>query len=256
MQANNFLLDYSFISDNSEEISMNISYNGNQSQISIFENEFEPEIIYPILQNSRPKFKSEQKRIKRGRPNITNKRKKEHSSSDMDNIISKIQTHFLTFIIFFLNDSVNEYYKEQKFTFLNFSHKEKSKVSFDYLNEIKNSTIGDLLLKMHISPKYKRCKDTNINQNNLKQLEQNSFFENLFKIKYLDLFSVYYNNQQPLKELKINEIKIKLSPKTMSFSALLQKDEKLKHDIIDVAKKFYLNDNNIIKEGDFSERII
>ena len=70
------------------------------------------------------------------------------------------------------------------------------------------------------------------------------------------MFSVYYNNQQPLKELKINEIKIKLSPKTMSFSALLQKDEKLKHDIIDVAKKFYLNDNNIIKEGDFSERII
>ena len=114
MQANNFLLDYSFISDNSEEISMNISYNGNQSQISIFENEFEPEIISPILQNSRHIFKSEQKRIKRGRPNIANKRKKEHSSSDMDNIISKIQTHFLTFIIFFLNDSVNEYYKEQK----------------------------------------------------------------------------------------------------------------------------------------------
>ena len=253
MQTNNFL-DYSFISNNSEEIPMNISYNNNQSLISLFENEFDYEMINRILPSSRPKFKIEQKGIKRGR--LTNKRKKEHSSSDMDNIIRKIQIHFLTFIISFLNDSVKEYYKEQEITFLNFSHKEKSKVTFDYLNEMKNLTIGDLLIKMHISPKYKRCKEININQNNLKQLEQNSFFENLFKIKYLDLFSVYYNNQQPLKELKINEIKIKLSPKTMSFSALLQKDEKLKHDIIDVAKKFYLNDNNIIKEGDFSEKII
>ena len=58
---------------------------------------------------------------------------------------------------------------------------------------MKNSTIGDLLFKMTISPKFKCCKDNNIN--NLKQLEQISFFQSLFNIKYLDLFAKYYNNK-------------------------------------------------------------
>ena len=255
MRSNNFL-DNSFISYNSDEILINSSYNTSQSLISILENEFDYEIIYPIIQNQRPEFKSEQKRIKRGRTNTTNKRKKEHLSTDMDNIICKIQTHFLTFIISFLNDTIKEYYNEQRFTFLNFSHKEKSKVSFDYLNEMKNSSIGDLLLKMHISPKYKRCKDFNVNINNLRQLKQNLFFENLFKMKYLDLFLIYYNNQQPNQELFINDTKINLSSNTKSFSSLLQKNDKLRNDIIDVAKKFYLNDTNINKDSDYSETII
>ena len=64
MQTNNFL-DYSFISNDSEEIPMNISYNNNQSLISLFENEFDYEMINRILPNSRPRFKTEQKGIKR-----------------------------------------------------------------------------------------------------------------------------------------------------------------------------------------------
>ena len=74
-------------------------------------------------------------------------------------------------MISFVNDSIKIFFKYQKFKFLNFHHKEKSKVTVDYLNKMKNSTIKELLLKMNISSKYKRCKDMNINKNNLKQLE-------------------------------------------------------------------------------------
>ena len=66
---------------------------------------------------------------------------------------------------------------------------------------MKNSTIEDLLRKMDISSKYKHSNDKIIII--MKQLEQDPFFANLFKIKYIDLFSKYYNNKQPLKELLI-----------------------------------------------------
>jgi hypothetical protein len=104
---------------------------------------------------------------------------------------------------------------------------------------------------MNISSKYKRCKDININRNNLKQLVQNPFFESLFKIKYLDLFSKYHNNKQPLKELFINDKKIILSNNTKTFSELLEKNKELKNDIIEVAEKFYINDINTNKDDDY-----
>ena len=50
-----------------------------------------------------------------------------------------------------------------------------------------------------------RKEDINTNKNNLKELEVTLFFKSLFDIKYLDLFSKYYNNKQPLKEVIIND---------------------------------------------------
>ena len=217
----------------------------------ILQSEFNSDIINIFLQNSKPKFKSELSKKKRGRPTTTNKGKIVHSSSSIDNIISKIQIHFLNFLISFINDSIKGFYGYQKFEFLNFSHKEKSKVSFDYLNEMKNSTIGELLLNINISSKYKRNKGININKNNFEQLEQNPFFKSVFNIKFLALFSKYFNNQLPLNEILVEDMKISLSPNTKSFSELLEKNMESKNDIIDLAEKFYINDDNII-EGDDS----
>ena len=127
---------------------------------------------------------------------------------------------------------------------MNLAYKEKSKVTFDYLYEIKNSTIGEILSSMRISPKYKIFnKDTNIN--NLKELEGIPFFENIFKMKYLDLFVKYFNNKNQLKELLIGDAIITLSPKTKTFYDLLQKNSFMKKDLIDVAENFYINDINL-----------
>jgi len=72
----------------------------------------------------------------------------------------------------------------------------------------------------------------------------------------LDLFSKYYNANQPLKELLINGVKISFSSKTRSFSGLLQKKEnkKLKGLLIDVVENFYLN-NTIGDIADTDTRI-
>ena len=251
MIFNNTLIENSLIFDNLDDIEGAISYKDYQANTVDLRSEFNIDIIRILLQNQRPEFISELRKTKRGRPNKLNKRKTEHSSASTDNIIFKIQTHFLNFIISFINDSVKGFFKYQKYKFANFSHKEKSKVSFDYLDEMKNSTIGDLLFKMTISPKFKCGKDNNIN--NLKQLEQIPFFQSLFNIKYLDLFAKYYNANQPLKELLINGVKISFSSKTRSFSELLQRknNKKLNEFLIDITENFYLNDNiNSINDTD------
>ena len=193
MIFNNTIIDNSFTFYNYDDSSEAVSYNDYQINTVNLRNELDIGLIALFLQNPKPEFISEKKNIKRGRPNKLNKRKKEHLSLYTDNIICKIPTHFLNFIISFVNDSVKGLFKYQKYKFADFAHKEKSKVSFDYFDEMKNSTIGDLLFKMTISPKFKCCKDNNIN--NLKQLEQISFFQSLFNIKYLDLFAKYYNNK-------------------------------------------------------------
>ena len=43
--------------------------------------------------------------------------KKVHGAGDRDNIISKIQTHYLNFVINFLNDSIKEFYKNKRINF-------------------------------------------------------------------------------------------------------------------------------------------
>ena len=163
MIFNNTIIDSSFTFDNYDDSNETISYYDYQNKSIDLKSEFDIDIIRLLLQNPRPEFISELRKTKRGRPNKLNKRKKEHSSSSTDNVIRKIQTHYLTFITSFANDSIKGFFEEQKYKFANFTYKEKSKVSFDYLDEMKNSTIGDLLFKMTISSKFKCCKDNNIN---------------------------------------------------------------------------------------------
>ena len=60
-------------------------------------------------------------------------------------------------------------------------------------------------------------------------------------MKFLDLFSYYYHNEQPLQELKIFGRKIILSKKTESFIALLQKYEKMEYKIVKYTKEIYFD---------------
>ena len=244
MLFNNSIIDFPFISSTSDDFPRDYSDTNYPINIDEFPYKLSPSIICELLKTQKPEFVIEARKNKRGRNNVINKRKKEHSKLSQDNIICKIQTHFLTFIPSFVNDSINRYYKYQKYKFLNLDYKEKSKVTFDYLYEIKNSSIGEILSSMRISPKYKIFnKDTNIN--NLKELEGIPFFENIFKMKYLDLFVKYFNNKNQLKELLIGDAIITLSPKTKTFYDLLQKNSFMKKDLIDVAENFYINDINL-----------
>ena len=99
---------------------------------------------------------------------------------------------------------------------------------------------------MSISIKYKRY-DKNINKKYMEKLiEYDDWFKKLFSIKYLELFSLYYNNAQPLNQLSLFNKIIIFSEETKSFYDLLQKNNNSKEEIIQFVKLFYLPEKNII----------
>ena len=130
---------------------------------------------------------------------------------------------------------------EEKIFFLKFRYKEKSKSSSKYFKKLKNSSIEELIESMNISDKYKKF-EKDKNRSSLKELSKNDWFVKLFKLKYLDLFSSYYNNEQPLKKLSFFGKTISFSETTKSFYDLLVKNEKSKEDIINAAKIFFFDD--------------
>ena len=167
---------------------------------------------------------------------------KVHTALALDNILSKVQTDFLNFTVSLTNDAaINILHSKKKNLFKKFARDKKLKISSKYFNKLKNYSIKDLLKNMGISRKYKKF-DGNINQRNLEKLTEDEWFDNFFEIKFLDLFSIYYNEEQPLKEIFIDGKTIILSERTKSFYYLLQKYEKSREDIIRVTKMFYFGE--------------
>ncbi len=111
-------------------------------------------------------------------------KKRYHSNSDKDNVISKIITHFKKkFLIRFLNQLVPEKFKSQKFEFKNFycdaNKKEKMKVFME-------KTIYDIC-ELKIFKKYKNYSKDH-NSKSLNEIQN----EEIKKWKIKDLYSKYY----------------------------------------------------------------
>ena len=190
--------------------------------------------------NSRHIFTTEPAQKKRGPKKKKESKKAEHNEYSIDNITSKIQIHYLNFIVSFLNDCIVSYFGKKIFSFIKINHKEKSKVSRKHLEKMKNSTILDILKNMDISKKYKYY-NKDINKMNIVALIKYSWFRKIFETKYLEFFLHYYNDKEPLKELTLFEKKVILSEETKSFYYLLQKKEELKEQITYFCKLIYLD---------------
>lgn len=178
---------------------------------------------------------------KRGREKTTKIERNEHDSNSYDNIISKIQVHFLNFLISFLNDAIDSIFEKNKnIHFVKFNYAEKSNRKNEYLAKMKSSTIKDLLLNIDISRKYKKF-EKNINKKLVEKLDQFPFFQQVFKMNFLKLFYYYYNNKQPFdQKLLIFDQEIILSGKTKSFYNLLDKNQELEENIMNVIEFEYL----------------
>jgi len=193
--------------------------------------------------NSRNIFTTETVKKKRGSKRNKESKKAEHSIWSNDNITSKIQIHYLNFIVSFLNDCVLSFFGTKIFSFKNINYKEKSKVSRKHLEEMKNSSILDILKNIDISDKYKHY-DKDINKMNVEALIKDPWFGKILEMKYLNLFLNYYNHKKPLKELTLFEKKVILSDKTKSFYYLLEKNKELKEQIIYFCKLIYFTNIN------------
>ena len=228
-------------------------FNYQPNVLSLDEDEDEVERLLikskKIIKNDnklRPTFRTEPAKKKRGKKRYKESKKAEHTALAPENIITKIQVHYLNFIVSFLNDCVLNTLGDEKtkeFSFLSFNYKEKSNSSKKHLDKMKKSTILDILKNIDISDRYKNY-SKNTNKMNVEALIKNPYFRYIFEKNFLEFFKEYYNEGKPLKEFTIFDKKIILSEETESFYSLLEENKEQKDHLIFFCELVYLDNNN------------
>jgi hypothetical protein len=181
----------------------------------------------------------------RGRKGIKLLNNKTHRKSDFDNILAKIQVHFINFIINLSND-VLKIIKGNNFrkTFKNINYDFKKKINIDYIKKLQSYSIKDILIN-DISSKYTTL-PKNFNEKLINEVcNSSNWLEEFFNMKYISLFKYYYNNEKT-----INGKEIIFSSKTKSFKDLLEKkkNEDIKDLIVDAVKSAYFNGYNSLNK--------
>ena len=154
-----------------------------------------------IFNLSKNKKIMKDKKGKRGRKikkeNNSLEKRKTHKKTDFDNLLRKIQVHFLNFLIDFCNEALKTEFDNFPFSFKRIKANTKEKINSKNVTEFKEKTINDLL-HLDISSKYKRFKKSH-NKNLLKneKIKNSKWLNDLFNIKYIELFNDYYNDRFP-----------------------------------------------------------
>ena len=220
-----------------------IEINPKYEEKSFFYSEKQTENNFYSVEKTQKKFKVEQKK-NRGRQSGLS-RKIKHSSSSFDNIQTKIQVHFFSFIINVSNDALFSIFNQKNtYYFKDIDYKLKKKVNHEIFMELKNSSIKNVL-KMDISPKYKNFKREH-NEKLLKYFSNLSIWlDNFFEMNYIKLFNYYFNDKKPLNKIVFEGKEIILSHRTKSFYDLLKKNSEDKFELIKAAESvYYYEDDN------------
>ena len=165
--------------------------------------------------------------------------KRQHNALDQDNIIRKIQVHFLTFIICFINDLVQAVIPNNKdLCFKNINYEFKKTVNHAYIENLKSKKIGDILI-LKASPKNRKF-DSNINEIIFNKIcGINPFLKQFFELSYLDMFNNYYIKEE--REMDVEGYHVKLSQRTKIFNDLIEKNQTSSIKIREIAEQFFIN---------------
>lgn len=178
------------------------------------------------------------KNKKRGRKALKES-KRQHNALDQDNIIRKIQVHFLSFIIYFCNDLIQTFLPLNKdLCFKNIQYELKKTVNHAYIEKLKSKNIGDIL-QLKASPKNKKF-NGNINKSTFDKIcSLNPFLKKFFEMSYLDMFNNYYCQTQ--REIDVSGYKVKLSQRTRLFIDLITKNLSSGEKIKEIAEEYFIN---------------
>ena len=181
---------------------------------------------------------------KRGRIVEKNSLEKEHGKYDFDNVLTKIQVHFINFLINLANDAINtqfnsKYYITHKFKQINY--KEKKNIRHNYIMDCFKKPIKDII-QLDITTKYKNF-DSKYNKELYAQLTaQSEWLKDFLDLKFIDVFcDYYYNLGKELKSFYFKDKKVNISKSTKSFKYLLEKELNLVQEIISIVKDVYLS---------------
>ena len=188
---------------------------------------------------------------KRGRPECVdndNKShkllKKKHSRDDFDNVQTKVQVHFINFLINLVNDAIRVVFGNCNAFFKHIDYHMKKKVNHEYINEILHKPIKFAICQ-NVSKKYKKFQNE-YNKKLCDELTKKSkWLSEFLELKYIEVFNkYYYNEEKPLKSIDFNGKKIMILEKTKSFYYLLEKEKEIKNKIINVTQDVFLYTKN------------
>jgi hypothetical protein len=147
-----------------------------------------------------------------------------HDKFGTDNLLRKIQVHYLSFIVQYANAILNKLEYDEFFVKLDY--KLKKTVNKNYISFLKGLTIGEIL-RWDISPKFKNI-EPDYNRNIYDKVVKNPIIKNIFSEKYISLFKdIYFENKRMINLTKygLND-NIKLPEKKVKmFKELLEKIE-------------------------------
>ena len=180
--------------------------------------------------DANPREKSNIFKVTIKNTNLGRKRKDEteiftdngHSKYHPDNILTKIQVHFISFIIIFVNIVLRTLgYKEQ---FNQINYKFKKNVSKTNIDTLIKSNIG-YILSQEISSKYKKDKKHNIII--YKTLENKPILRNIFSYNYKDFFKNFYCSKE--SNINLNKFDSNINIDLYKFGEEMYKDLKEKN---------------------------
>ena len=185
---------------------------------------------------------------KRGRTKKIDVIRKIHGKTDDDNVLTKLQTHFLKFLINVCNDIIGPYLKEEKNNkyFRQINYKIKKNITADHINALKSCKIKDIF-KMEISKKYREYDKDNNKQvydficDKANKNEKLRWIINFFEMNYLDFFENYYYTDKRRNYFSFQNNKINFSEKTKSFYNLLEKNRnnpEIQECLIRISKRY------------------
>ena len=202
-----------------------------EKELESKENENNGNRSYHIFNVIKEEIKDSKVLKKRGRQKTSEDRRKNkiHKFDSSDNILRKIHSHFLSFIVFFLNDILNHLNYSQRFLDLNYNFKKKANKKD--IEDIKKESIGTIICK-EINGKYKKI-DKSYNKVIYEEIKDNIIMKNLLSESYINIFKKIYHRGNKiinLKEYGLNK-KVALSNTVKMYKDLLLKDEikDLKH---------------------------
>lgn len=179
-----------------------------------------------LIQVKEKKFKTNYFSLKkkRGRVSIAISRKKApiHDKFFEDNLRRKIQVHFMSCIISFINDILKQLGHLQQFNKLSYDFKKK--VTNSFFEELKTKKISDIICN-NISKKYKK-ENFDFNQKLYENLKDKEVLKDLFDVNYLVFFkNIYYEKNINFLN-SLSEKKIDLSSHIKTFEDLKQSVKK------------------------------
>ena len=205
--------------------------------------------------NNEKKDSNENKNIKLNKKRKENrKNKKMHSAFDDDNILRKIQVHFLSFVTNYINDILKEFVTDKTVPFFkNIDYKIKKTVNHRFVEELKSKNIAEIL-QLRPSPKMK-IHDESVNKNiyNI-VISICPFMNEYLQRSYISLFNDYYYNKN--KIFIVNGRIIPLSPRTKTFCDLINKNYAYKEKIKYIAINYILNKYKRLKKPNFKIRVV